>query len=345
MVNVFATSKRIHIRYDLKGSRVGRRVLTGKKSDEDILAKGDLALKDLDFEKLNQKVYVGDKREIILKQIKSDADFLCSIGANDYSLLLGIHNINKEKNANSISGMEGSNNVDTSNNCTANLNNDDNSSVSILSNSSANERFKKLENIIDFDDGGIISETGEEIYFLGIIDILTKYNLMKKVEHFSKLVRYCSNEMSCVPPDQYRDRFVHFMNGVIQKQSNLVLKCKNNTQKIINNLNHYNNMNSLNNTSNIILQNNTSNIFNIVNNNNTINLNQVEDKNETDTSFKLKNDKTAITSKYNTDDIIKEESVENGQDNEKNNSLKSNEINLNIDNKNIKNLKENNDDN
>ena len=96
MLNVFATSKHIHIRYDLKGSRVGRRVLTGKR-DAEIMAKGDLALKDLDLEKRKEKMYIGEKNDILLKQIKNDADFLCKIEANDYSLLLGIHYINKEK--------------------------------------------------------------------------------------------------------------------------------------------------------------------------------------------------------------------------------------------------------
>jgi 1-phosphatidylinositol-4-phosphate 5-kinase len=96
MLNVFATSKHIHIRYDLKGSRIGRRVLTGKR-DKEIMAKGDLSLKDLDLEKRKEKMYVGDKREILLNQIRQDADFLCKIGVNDYSLLLGIHYINREK--------------------------------------------------------------------------------------------------------------------------------------------------------------------------------------------------------------------------------------------------------
>ena len=101
MINVFATSKYIHRRYDLKGSRIGRRVLTGKR-DREILARGDLALKDLDFEKRNENIIIGDRKDILLKQIKNDADFLCKIQVNDYSLLLGIHYINKEKQNNEI---------------------------------------------------------------------------------------------------------------------------------------------------------------------------------------------------------------------------------------------------
>ena len=39
-----------------------------------------------------------------------------------------------------------------------------------------------------------------------------------------------------------------------------------------------------------------------------------------------------ITSKYNTEDIIKEESIDTGQDNEKSSPKKSSQINVNINN-------------
>ena len=40
------------------------------------------------------------------------------------------------------------------------------------------------------DEGGIRSERGNEIYFLGIIDILTEYNLKKKIESGLKSLKY-----------------------------------------------------------------------------------------------------------------------------------------------------------
>jgi 1-phosphatidylinositol-4-phosphate 5-kinase len=41
------------------------------------------------------------------------------------------------------------------------------------------------------DDGGLLStneqnEAGEDLYYLGIIDILTPYNYVKKIEHYWK---------------------------------------------------------------------------------------------------------------------------------------------------------------
>ena len=307
MINVFATSKHIHIRYDLKGSRIGRRVLTGKR-DAEIMAKGDLALKDLDLEKRKEKMYIGEKSEILQTQVKNDADFLCKIGANDYSLLLGIHYINKEKKKTnqrfSVTNIYG--NVDESL-----------LKESSFSDKSYDQRQEKLKTLIDFEDGGIISETGNEVYFVGIIDILTKFNFKKKCEHFIKMVRYCSNNMSCTPPDMYRDRFVNYMNTVIQKRSSFN-SVKNPLMERFKNMNKHNdndndtNTNTINNSTsnNILIQNNTNNFYNIINNNNNISLKPKEEENNKKKSplIGLKKDRLSINLQLSPHEIIKEES-------------------------------------
>ena len=110
MANVFSTSNHIDLRFDLKGSKIGRKVLTGTENDSKIFSSGDMALKDLDFDKIDERVYVGNKREIILTQLRKDINFLYSINSNDYSLLLGIHYLknnefieNKKEESNSTS--------------------------------------------------------------------------------------------------------------------------------------------------------------------------------------------------------------------------------------------------
>ena len=304
MLNVFATSKHIHIRYDLKGSTIGRRVLTGER-DKEIMSKGGLALKDLDLEKRKEKMYVGEKSEILLNQIKNDADFLCKIGVNDYSLLLGIHYINRDKKS------------------TVNLSNNeihkektgdyDNTLIkeSSLSDKSCYSRNEKLKTLCDFEDGGIISETGNEIYFVGIIDILTKYNLKKKGEHFFKMIRYCSNNMSCIPPDKYRDRFVNYMSKVIVKSSNT------HSSKNTHNEKYRNETSETNSNSNILIQNNTNNFINIINNNNNImvkslNNNPINQRNSKSNSVSFNKEKIIYNLKYGTKEIIKEESEHGG---------------------------------
>jgi len=299
MINVFATSKHIHIRYDLKGSRIGRRVLTGKR-DAEIMAKGDMALKDLDLEKRKEKIYIGEKNDILLKQIKNDADFLCKIGTNDYSLLLGIHYIDKEKkygqrfSFTNFAQSKSKTNVE-----------DSIIKESSLTDRSCDSRQEKLKALADFEDGGIISETGNEVYFVGIIDILTKFNWKKKCEHFAKMVRYCSNNMSCTPPQMYRDRFVNYMSKVIQKNSNLS-SIKNPLIDKLSNLNSSNN----NSSSNILIQNNTNNYFNIINNNNSITVKPVDEINHLNQNQLngLRNERYSVSYKFNPHEVIKEES-------------------------------------
>ena len=304
MINVFATSKHIHIRYDLKGSKIGRRVLTGKR-DAEIMAKGDLALKDLDLEKRKEKMYIGEKNDILLKQIKNDADFLCKIQANDYSLLLGIHYINKEKNTQHIS---------SSNILNLRTNIEDSFlRESSLSDRSCDSRKEKLKALQDFEDGGIISETGNEIYFVGIIDILTKFNFKKKCEHFIKMVRYCSNNMSCTPPEMYRDSFVNYMSKVIVKSSSfnsaknpLIERFKSIERHSRNHIGS----NPHNSSNNILIQNNTNNFYNIINNNNNITVKTSDDIPATQNSAAELSKKGTfpVNIKYDANEVIKEES-------------------------------------
>lgn len=51
-------------------------------------------------------------------------------------------------------------------------------------------------------------EVGPEIYYVGIIDILQSFNTRKKAEYFFGGM---NRNASCLPPDQYKDRFVKFI--------------------------------------------------------------------------------------------------------------------------------------
>ena len=236
MTNVFATSLHIDLRFDLKGSTIGRNVLTGTVSDAEIFKNGDMALKDLDFNKMDEKVDVGTKREIILKQLKKDVEFLNSINSNDYSLLLGIHYIkenekydlskastlkadyNKKEETSFISGISKeyylTNNLDLESNTS--------SEKSIV------DRLTKLKGIYDFEDGGILSSNKNRVYYFGIIDILTEFNKVKHLEYLYKRIRYCSDKMSCIPPIYYKDRFYNYLNNVFQKKKTKFSNIKNN---------------------------------------------------------------------------------------------------------------------
>ena len=229
MINVFATSNHIDKRYDLKGSKIGRKVLKGTEEDKKILNSGDMALKDLDFENRKEKVLVGSKKNLILAQLEKDSTFLEKIGSNDYSLLLGIHNLENVPNQR-ISAPFPTRGFKKSHTINYPLNNDNN----IKQNKMRNSIFRKfscdkesemsdwvieakklLRELYDFDDGGILSSNGQKIYYIGIIDILTEYGLMKKTEHLCKMLRYCSEQMSCIPPNKYKERYINYMNNTV----------------------------------------------------------------------------------------------------------------------------------
>eukprot|EP00438_Fugacium_kawagutii_P002769 Skav202253 [mRNA] locus=scaffold1417:305044:308776:+ [translate_table: standard] len=58
---------------------------------------------------------------------------------------------------------------------------------------------------------GLLSEDRRTIYFMGIIDILTPYDEMKKLEHSFKALRHDWRGVSCCPPPFYASRFCNFL--------------------------------------------------------------------------------------------------------------------------------------
>ena len=86
-------------------------------------------------------------------------------------------------------------------------------------------RLNKLKTIYDFEDGGILSNNKDRIYYLGIIDILTEFSKVKHLEYYYKRIRYCSNKMSCIPPIEYKERFYRYLESIFEKEnSNYLLK-------------------------------------------------------------------------------------------------------------------------
>jgi len=71
------------------------------------------------------------------------------------------------------------------------------------------------------DEGGLraTDESNEDmdtIYYLGVIDILTPYGSMKKAEHFWKGLKADRHKISPVPPAEYSGRFFSFMKAIMR---------------------------------------------------------------------------------------------------------------------------------
>lgn len=73
----------------------------------------------------------------------------------------------------------------------------------------------------------IASKDGSKLYFIGIIDCLTNYSFLKKVETFFKSVTHSKNDISAVPPEMYGRRFVNFI------EQNVLPVDKDNSKHII----------------------------------------------------------------------------------------------------------------
>ncbi|CAG9322188.1 unnamed protein product [Blepharisma stoltei] len=80
------------------------------------------------------------------------------------------------------------------------------------------ETIPRTENapLVEKDNGGTVSFDRQELYFLGIIDILTFYSARKKLEHMIKGGLYGADQISCVPPSAYASRFINFITSIVE---------------------------------------------------------------------------------------------------------------------------------
>lgn len=81
-----------------------------------------------------------------------------------------------------------------------------------------NKQDDYLVEVVSLENPGFLSSDKKEFYFIGIIDILQKYDLGKKIERGFKV--YILNKpkkgVSVQPVNAYRTRFVSFIKKIIQ---------------------------------------------------------------------------------------------------------------------------------
>ena len=239
MENIFYSIQqlKIHEKYDLKGSTVGRRVLKGGKS-----ATSSTTLKDLD---LQRKVYIGaENKALFMEQLKKDVWFLASHNIMDYSMLLGIHDHKREQNYTALTtgnlitndGFEivtrGSRRPSlSSTQGTGRVERSSTNEESFMSNGVHpwfRQDFGGLRSYTpyhpiynrneEFDfpssyDGRNIDSLPIDTYYFGLVDIFQKYNVKKKAERFWKagVCRLDPNGISVTDPDKYASRFLEYI--------------------------------------------------------------------------------------------------------------------------------------
>ncbi|ESW34790.1 hypothetical protein PHAVU_001G181400 [Phaseolus vulgaris] len=248
MGNMFCTELRIHRRFDLKGSSLGR-------SSDKIEIDENTTLKDLD---LNYCFYLEPSwRESLLKQIEIDSKFLEAQHIMDYSLLLGVHyrapqhlrpliSYNQRRSVDGLAILAEEDPLEDEASYPQGLvlvprGADDNSVVvgshvrgSRLRASSAGDEEVDLllpgtarlqiqlgvnmpsraEQISGKQEQQKLHSVYDVVLYLGIIDILQDYNMTKKIEHAYKSLHFDSLSISAVDPTFYSHRFLEFIQKV-----------------------------------------------------------------------------------------------------------------------------------
>ncbi|CCW68831.1 unnamed protein product [Phytomonas sp. Hart1] len=242
MQNVFKTRYYIHRLYDVKGSTVGRTALQpGKESTR--TAYGALLLKDNDLPE--QLIICGPhQRDILTSQLRKDVSFLRSLNIVDYSCMIGVRGrfFPKEKSPSKIAMKRCKNpaacvpttslteSITTEVQATGDgMNGYGNFPLELSSGARFYNHQREMMNGVKVSyvdnslsvcphgcDGGLLSLPicvpgddalmREEVYYIGLIDVLQEYNSTKMLENFAKGFVNDRTQLSAVPPKEYAER-------------------------------------------------------------------------------------------------------------------------------------------
>nr|XP_044990771.1 phosphatidylinositol 4-phosphate 5-kinase type-1 gamma isoform X3 [Jaculus jaculus] len=213
MNNVLPRAVKMHLKFDLKGSTYKRRA--GRKERE----KSVPTYKDLDFmQDMPEGLLLdADTFSALVKTLQRDCLVLESFKIMDYSLLLGVHNIDQQERERQAEGAQSTS--------------DEKRPVAQKAlYSTAMESIQggaARGEAIESDDtmGGIpaVNGRGERLLLhIGIIDILQSYRFIKKLEHTWKALVHDGDTVSVHRPSFYAERFFKFMSStVFRKNSSL----------------------------------------------------------------------------------------------------------------------------
>ncbi|XP_076178257.1 phosphatidylinositol 4-phosphate 5-kinase 59B isoform X3 [Ptiloglossa arizonensis] len=244
MNNLLPSSVKLHQKYDLKGSTYKRKASKTERS------KSSPTYKDLDFmEHHAEGIFLeADTYSALVKTIQRDCRVLESFKIMDYSLLVGIHNLDqaaREKTQEQRLSASADEEVaevggETAGFLQAERERDREDRVGasalnrsrsinrqrLVAHSTAMESIQAESEPIDEEDdvpspGGIPARNarGERLLlFLGIIDILQSYRLKKKLEHTLKSMIHDGDTVSVHRPGFYAQRFQDFMAKTVFKK-------------------------------------------------------------------------------------------------------------------------------
>uniref|UniRef100_A0A5S6QE17 PIPK domain-containing protein n=1 Tax=Trichuris muris TaxID=70415 RepID=A0A5S6QE17_TRIMR len=219
MNNILPSTIKLHQKYDLKGSTHRRRASKYER------AKESPTLKDLDLLEYTNGILIDAPTfDALMKTISRDCLVLKSFKIMDYSLLLGIHNMDQalhEKQGDVFSDDQSSPCAGASDMSPEKVEPRDRKVVRQKTVFSTWESIQTEAAPLDLGDeypvGGILAHNvlGERLLlFLGIIDILQNYRLFKRMEHGWKSLLHDGDSISVHHPNFYSQRFQKFLKEI-----------------------------------------------------------------------------------------------------------------------------------
>ncbi|KAK9743111.1 hypothetical protein RND81_03G218100 [Saponaria officinalis] len=178
MENLLQSELHIHRQYDLKGSSQGR-------NPTKVGSQSRLTLKDLEFDMC---FYIDPSTPCqLLEQIKIDCNFLEEQRIMDYSLLLGVTYRAPKSRELRFGAKISARAIQVA--------------QSVKEGSTVSRNTK-------------LPDKSSVFLYVGIIDFLQSYNVIKRLEHAYKSLQYDAKEISSVKPKLYSTRFQDFLSKV-----------------------------------------------------------------------------------------------------------------------------------
>ncbi|GAA5874125.1 hypothetical protein JCM8547_008380 [Rhodosporidiobolus lusitaniae] len=232
MNNLFPPHRDIHETYDLKGSAIGRLY-----PEEKAAHNPHAVLKDLNWVLRHRQLALGpEKKALFEEQLRRDTELLQRLKIMDYSLLTGIHNgvrgnsegLREDKlsvfQPATVKVRRKPTQIKRDADASALRKAVERSDPRALGgvHELPEEDTSERRLFLFYQDEGGMCATGDNnedlgvIYYLGIIDILTPYTFVKRVEHLFKGFQHDKHMISAVPPKEYGDRFLSFIKSIIR---------------------------------------------------------------------------------------------------------------------------------
>uniref|UniRef100_A0A1A7WF16 Phosphatidylinositol-4-phosphate 5-kinase, type I, alpha, b n=1 Tax=Iconisemion striatum TaxID=60296 RepID=A0A1A7WF16_9TELE len=209
----------MHLKYDLKGSTYKRRA-SPKEREKTVPT-----YKDLDFiqDMPEGLLLEADNFNALCKTIQRDCLLLQSFKIMDYSLLMGIHNMDQASRERERGGAGSGERVVLEGPVTPDQRRPQAQKSLYCTAMESIQGEARGKGALDSEDhmGGIPARNakGERLLiYIGIIDILQSYRFIKKLEHSWKALVHDGDTVSVHRPGFYAERFQQFMCNTVFKK-------------------------------------------------------------------------------------------------------------------------------